>query len=86
MTLDPSRPGPAMPGYPAPPTPEPPAAVGPVVLDSDPTVGPRQVGLWIAFSAVAAAAGPRLVQVLRRRSESDAEPASVWIPGRGEPE
>jgi hypothetical protein len=35
-------------------------------LESDPAVGPRQVGLWIAFGAVAAAAGLRLVQVLRR--------------------
>jgi subtilisin family serine protease len=84
MTLDPSRPGPAMPGYPAPPTPAPPAAVGPVVLETDPAVGPRQVGLWIAFGAVAAAAGLRLVQVLRRPSDQNRGEASVGVAGRGE--
>jgi hypothetical protein len=36
-------------------------------------VAPRQVGLWIAFGAVAAAAALRLVQVLRRRSEQERE-------------
>jgi len=86
MTLDPNRPGPAMPGYPAPPTPEPAAAVGPVVLESDPAVGPRQGGLWIAFGAVAAAAGLRLVQVLRRRSEAENEQAPVGVSGGGEPD
>ena len=79
MTLDPNRPGPAMPGHPAPPTPAPPAAVGPVVLETDPGVGPRQVGLWIAFGAVAAAAGLRLLQVLRRRSEPEPESTSVGV-------
>jgi hypothetical protein len=43
--------------------------VGPVVLEKDSAAGPRQLGLWIAFGAVAAAAGLRLVQLLRRRSE-----------------
>ncbi|MEP6650946.1 MAG: S8 family serine peptidase [Lapillicoccus sp.] len=84
MTLDPNRPGPPMPGYPVPPTPAPPTVVGPVVLESDPTVGPRQVGLWIAFGAVAAAVGLRLVQVLRRRSEEDRETAAVGVAGRGD--
>ena len=85
MTLDPNRPGPALPGHPAPPTPAPPAAVGPVVLGDDPTAGPRQVGLWIAFGAVAAAAGLRLVQLLRRRSEEDREPAASPDAGVGRP-
>ena len=83
MTLDPSRPGPAMPGHAAPPTPAPPAAVGPVVLEDDPAVATSPGGLWIAFGAVAAAAGLRLVQVLRRRSEQEreAEIASPRSPG-----
>jgi hypothetical protein len=84
MTLDPSRPGPPCRATPRRRRPSPSAAVGPVLLDSDPAVGPRQGGLWIAFSAVAAPAGLRLVQVLRGRSESDAEPASVGVPDRGE--
>lgn len=67
MTLDPDRPGPTMPGHAAPPTPAPEAAVGPVTIESDPNVSPRRTGLWVAFVAVAAAAGLRLVQVLRRR-------------------
>ena len=71
MTLDPQRPGPTMPGHDAPPTPAPPDAVGPIVLEDDPDAGPRQVGLWLAFVAVAAAAGLRLVQVLRRRPDLD---------------
>ena len=71
MTLDPLRPGPAMPGHAAPPTPAPPEAVGPVVLEDDPDAGPRQVGLWLAFVAVAAAGGLRLVQVLRRSPERE---------------
>jgi subtilisin family serine protease len=82
MTLDPSRPGPAMPGHPAPPTPVPAAAVGPVVLETDPAVAPRQVGLWIAFGAVAAAAGLRLVQVLRRRSEQERDEEIASSPSR----
>ena len=80
MTLDPQRPGPTMPGHDAPPTAAPPEAVGPVVLEDDPDAGPRQVGLWLAFVAVAAAAGLRLVQVLRRRPEeegADADPEGL---------
>ena len=67
MTLDASRPGPTMPGHDAPATASPAQAVGPVVLDADPDAGPRQVGLWLAFAAVAAAVALRLLQVLRRR-------------------
>lgn len=73
MTLDPQRPGPTMPGHDAPPTAAPPEAVGPVVLEDDPNAGPRQVGLWLAFVAVAAAVGLRLVQVLRRRPDVDGD-------------
>ncbi len=67
MTLDSNRPGPTMPGQAAPPTPQPQAGVGPVVIGADPNAGPRRVGLWVAFLAVATAIGLRLVQVLRRR-------------------
>ncbi len=73
MTLDPQRPGPTMPGHDAPPTAAPPEAVGPVVLEDDPDAGPRQVGLWLAFVALAAAVGLRLVQVLRRRPDVDGD-------------
>jgi len=73
MTLDPQRPGPTMPGHDAPPTAAPPEAVGPVVLEDDPDAGPRQVGLWLAFVALAAAVGLRLVQVLRHRPDVDGD-------------
>ncbi len=71
MTLDPNRPGPTMPGHAAPPRPQPQAGVGPVVLGTDPNAEPRQIGLWVAFLAVAVAVGLRLVQVLRRRPAGD---------------
>lgn len=82
MTLDPMRPGPTMPGQPPPPTPTPQAAVGPVVLAGDPHAEPRRVGLWVAFVAVSAAAGLRLVQVLRRRTALEAASSSVGVDGR----
>ncbi|MEO7234215.1 MAG: S8 family serine peptidase [Lapillicoccus sp.] len=82
MTLDPSRPGPTMPGHDAPATATPAQAVGPVVLDADPDAGPRQVGLWLAFAAVAAAVGLRLLQVLRRRpSDTTYAPSGLSGPG-----
>ena len=69
MTLDPSRPGS---GHARAPRSADACAArgGRRVAASSTGVAPRQVGLWIAFGAVAAAAGLRLVQVLRRSDPS----------------
>lgn len=69
MTLDPTRPGPTMPGQAAPPVREQSEGAPPVVIDGDPNATHRVIGLWVAFVAVASAAGLRFVRVLRRHRE-----------------